>query len=499
MTNWSKNPLIYEINSVVLLHELSTQSGQTAHVDDIPDQYWENLAKIGFDAVWMMGVWDRSPESIRISTDHLGLQKEFLNALPDFSISDNIGSAYAIRNYRVSPRIGGADSLTRLRDRLHYHGLKLILDFVPNHVARDHPWVEERPDYFIHGSAVDLLRTSREFFEINQHVIACGRDPFFPPWQDTAQLNIFDSGTRLALANVVDQLASLCDGIRCDMAMLCLNRVFARTWENRVGEIPEQEFWKDIITATRLQHPGFVFLAEAYWDTEQELINLGFDACYDKILYDRLREGTANEIINRLSSDKPDPSNLVHFIENHDELRSRMAFPPRKEVAAAITIATTPGWRMVHEGQMDGRKIRIPVFLSRRPAEPSDPERQVFYKTLLRVAASPLCRIGEWKICSRLGWEDNQSFHNLVAWSWHTRDETLIVVINYSEQTSQSMILIPWRDMEGYQWKMIDLLKATSYLRDGGELVNHGLFVDLPAWDFHLFWCSTRQSIPYAG
>jgi hypothetical protein len=282
------------------------------------------------------------------------------------------------------------------------------------------------------------------------------------------------------------------------MAMLCLNRVFARTWERSAGDMPEHEYWKDIITAIHLQHPGFVFLAEAYWDTEKELLDLGFDACYDKAFYDRLQQGTANELINRLSSDSPAPTDLVHFIENHDEPRARMVFPPRKEVLAAISMATVPGWRMIHEGQMEGRKIRIPVFLSRRAAEPLDLERRTFYQTLLRVASAPLCRIGEWKICSRLGWEDNQTFHHLAAWSWHHQGETLIVAINYSDQASQSMILIPWPDLEGSQWKLIDLMKGTSYPRDGTELVHHGLFVDLPAWDFHLLWCSTKQAIPYS-
>ncbi len=437
MANWSTNPILYEINTVVWLEELTREFGRPLTLADIPDSVWVDLAKTGFNAVWLMGVWERSPESIRVSNENLDQQREFRSALPDFTPEDNIGSAYAIHRYSVDSRLGGNDALQKLHDQLHSHNLKLILDFVPNHLARDHPWVDEHPEYFIHGSAADLVGSSGAFFEANQQIYAHGKDPFFPPWQDTVQMNLFHAGARLEAARVLDEMATLCDGIRCDMAMLGINRIFAQTWGNLAGEMPAHEYWEDVITATHLTHPGFLFLAEAYWGTEEELLKLGFDACYDKVLYDILLTGSAKDLLSKLSLTTPSFSRLVHFIENHDEPRARTAFPVRREMLAAITIATTPGIKLIHEGQMDGRRVRIPVFLSRRPVEKPDPDRLSFYRTLLRIASSPLCRDGDWRICTRLGWDANPSFQNLAAWSWHDQDETLVVVLKFF-RTSQS-------------------------------------------------------------
>ncbi len=493
MRNGSTNPIIYEINTVVWLNDLAGQLERKVSLADIPNSYWVDLAKIGFDAVWLMGVWERSPESIRVSNENQNLLNEFVAALPDYTPKDNIGSAYAIRQYRVDPRLGGNEALLVLREQLHAHNLKLILDFIPNHVARDHPWINEHPEYFIRGSAVDLLGSSGAYFESDQQIFAFGKDPYFPPWQDTAQLNLFHAGTRIEAVKVLDEIGNLCDGVRCDMAMLCLNRIFSQSWGELAGDKPGHEYWEDIISATQLHHPGFLFLAEAYWNTENELLQLGFDACYDKILYDNLLKGSASDVVDRLSTTSPSPSRLIHFIENHDESRARNAFTTRKEVLGAITIATTPGYRLIHEGQMEGRKVRIPVFLSRRPSEKADPERVKFYRTLLRIASSPLCRDGEWQIGSLSGWEDNQTYRNLIAWTWRDKSEMLIVVLNYSDQPGQGVLNLPWEDLSGHEWKLVDILKGTIYHRAGDALSRDGLFVDLPEWDFHLLWCTQKD------
>lgn len=499
MRNGSTNPIIYEINTFVWLNDLANQLERTITLADIPDSTWVDLAKIGFDAVWLMGVWERSPESIRVSNENQNLLNEFVTALPDYTPQDNIGSAYAIRQYRVDPRLGGNEALLALRDQLHAHNLKLILDFVPNHVARDHPWIYEHPEYFIQGSAVDLLGSTGAYFESNQRIFAFGKDPYFPPWQDTAQLNLFHAGTRLEAVKILDEIGNLCDGVRCDMAMLCLNHIFSQSWGELAGANPEHEYWEDVITATQLQHPGFLFLAESYWNTENEFLQLGFDACYDKVLYDNLLKNTTSGIQERLSTKSPPPSHLIHFIENHDELRARQAFTSRREVLGAITIATTPGYRLIHEGQMEGRRVRIPVFLSRRPGEKLDPERVRFYQTLLRVASSPLCQVGEWQMGSLSGWEDNQTFHNLLAWTWREKSEMLVVVLNYSDQRGQGLLQLPWEELPGHQWKLVDLLKGTIYHRDGDTLTREGLFIDLPEWDFHLLWCARKDATSFRG
>ena len=122
-------------------------------------------------------------------------------------------------------------------------GLGLILDFVPNHVALDHDWILEHPEFIIQGSATDLIRAPREFFQSGGRVFACGRDPNYPPWEDVAQLNVFHPGLRAAAVGTLLGIASQCDGVRCDMSILLINRIFRKTWGSRTGREPQSEYW----------------------------------------------------------------------------------------------------------------------------------------------------------------------------------------------------------------------------------------------------------------
>ena len=245
--------------------------------------------------------------------------------------------------------------------------MRLILDFVPNHVAPDHPWVMEHPEYFIQGDEEDLRRDPASFVERGGRVFACGRDPYFPAWPDVLQLNAFNPGLRSAVIETLSDIAGQCDGVRCDMAMLLLNNIFERTWGLRAGAKPETNYWPEVIPAIKKENPDFKFIAEAYWDLEWELQQQGFDYCYDKRLYDRIEHDSANSVIGHLSGDLDYQDKLVRFIENHDEPRAAAVFTPEKERAAAVLVATLPGAKLFHEGQFEGRKVRLPVFLGRRP------------------------------------------------------------------------------------------------------------------------------------
>jgi len=258
-----------------------------------------------------------------------------------------------------------------------------MVDFVPNHVAPDHPWLTEHPEYFVQGSADDLVADPVGFLAVGGAVIARGRDPYFPPWPDVAQLNGFAPGLRQAAADTLRDIADQADGVRCDMAMLLLNDVFARTWGGRAGAVPEQEYWTEVIGSVRAEHPDFVFAAEAYWDMEWNLQQLGFDYCYDKRLYDRLVHDSPDAIRGHLHADVDYQRRLVRFLENHDEPRAATEFTPAKERAAAVVIATLPGATMWHEGQFVGWRVRLPVFLGRRPVEPVDQELGRFHVDLI--------------------------------------------------------------------------------------------------------------------
>src|SRR5512146_1296622 len=111
MQTWPKSPLIYEINTWVWLEELSRREQRSLTLASVPDAEWDHIAALGFDAVWFMGVWERSPEGIRISMANEGLLADFRRALPDFTDRDNVGSPYCVRRYVVDAHLGGPQAL----------------------------------------------------------------------------------------------------------------------------------------------------------------------------------------------------------------------------------------------------------------------------------------------------------------------------------------------------------------------------------------------------
>jgi hypothetical protein len=289
----------------------------------------------------------------------------------------------------------------------------------------------------------------------------------------------------------VSSIAGQCDGIRCDMAMLLLNSIFERTWGGRVGHVPATEYWRALIPAVKQGHPDFLFIAEAYWDLEWELQQQGFDYCYDKRLYDRLEHDNAESVRLHLCADLAYQTKLLRFIENHDEPRAAATFSPAKDRAAALITATLTGARLFHEGQFEGRKIRLPVFLARRSDEPVDESLRSFYKKLLAAIDAPIFREGQWVLCKCAGWPDNPSYQNLVAWSWINGDGRCLIVVNLSESAAQGKVEVPWDDWRGKTWRLADPLSGDTYDRSGDEMRNQGLFVDLKPWACHFFRLQT--------
>ena len=480
-----KHPLICEINTWVWLDEFSRREGRVLTLSSVPDAEWDQIASLGFNAVWLMGVWERSPEGIRISMANDGLLADFRRALPDFTNRDNVGSPYCVRRYVVDAHLGGPEALAAARNKLAQRGLRLILDFVPNHVAPDHPWVTTHPEYFIQGDDEDLRRDPASFVSAGGRVLACGRDPYFPAWPDVLQLNAFDPGLRSAAVETVQEIADQCDGVRCDMAMLMMSNVFERTWGGRAGTRPDSDYWPYLIPAVKGRHPAFQFIAEAYWDLEWELQQQGFDYCYDKRLYDRLEHDPAESARLHLCADLPYQEKLVRFIENHDEPRAAAAFTPEKHRAAAVTALTLPGARLVHEGQVVGRRVRLPVFLARRPEESPDSDLLAFYRTLLGALSRGDSFSGSWRLCERSGWSGNDSYMNLVTWCWQKGDSRCLLVVNLSEAPAQGHVRLPWDDLDGGSYRLKDVFTAEVYDRTGNAMCGEGLYVDLPAWGFH--------------
>src|SRR5690242_7131710 len=348
MTEWPDRPVIYEVNTAIWLSDLSRAAGRR------------------------VGVWERSPAGLELANANAGLQASFREALPDLRSADVIGSPYCVRRYVVDASFGGPQGLAEARAVLAARGMRLLLDYVPNHVAPDHPWVTSHPELFVNGDQADIEAEPAAWVRAAGRILAHGRDPYFPPWPDVVQLNAFSPALRAATAATLTDIAAQCDGIRCDMAMLMINQVFAKTWGGRAGPEPSEEFWPAVIAELRRAQPQTVLIAEAYWDMEWTLQQQGFDFCYDKRLYDRIVDRDTSGVRDHLRAGLDYQSRLVRFLENHDEPRIADRLPGDAGRAAAVAIATLPGATLWHEGQVEGRRVRPPVFLSRRPAESLD-------------------------------------------------------------------------------------------------------------------------------
>ena len=387
-------PSLFQINTRVWLERLSREAGKRVTLADIDDTTIDRFAAQGFDWIWLLSVWQIGTAGRAVSRSHPEWRAEFHAALPDLTEDDICGSGFAITAYRVSDALGGETGLARFRERLARRGIKLMLDFVPNHTALDHPWVKTNPEYFVEGSEEALEDKPENYIrvetDLGPRVLAHGRDPNFPGWPDTLQLNYANPQLHQARIDELVAIAGKCDGVRCDMAMLLLPDIFQRTW----GLTPEP-FWPKAIPAVHAQYPDFIFMAEVYWDLEWTLQQQGFEYCYDKRLYDRLRESHAASIRGHLVAGLDYQDKLARFLENHDEPRAAATFPWPQHQAAAIITFLSPGLRFFYQGQFEGARVRVPNPSLPRSGR-ADKSRD---RRLLRQAVA--AAKGNWRLSRR--------------------------------------------------------------------------------------------------
>jgi glycosidase len=480
-------PSLYQVNTRVWLTELTRELGRPATLDDIPESELDRLADTGFDWIWLLSVWTTGLAGQKVSRSQGDWLREFRETLPDLQEGDIAGSGFAITGYKVHPALGGDAALARLRQRLAKRRLKLMLDFVPNHMALDHPWVESHPEYFMPGTEDALAQEPQNYTRVKrkkgEFILAYGRDPYFSGWPDTLQLDYSNTATQEAMFRELEKIAGQCDGVRCDMAMLILPEVFERTWGRR-----SPPFWPQAIQRVRERAAVFCFIAEVYWDMEWALQQQGFDYTYDKRLYDRLRDGHAGPVREHLYAGLDFQDKLARFLENHDEPRAAATFDPKVHQSAAVITFLSPGLRFFHQGQLEGRRKRISPHLVRAPDEPVDKELQLFYDKLLGVLRLPVVREGRWSLLECVpAWEGNGSRDSFLAFAWQgSEDNRLLVMVNYAPHQSQCFVRVPFPDMAGQKVQFKDALSSATHDYDGDDLLSRGLYLDMAPWSYNI-------------
>ncbi len=494
----ARYPSLYQLPTRIWLGDLSHQLGRHVTFGDVPDEELDRLVAPGFDWIWLLGVWQTGPVSRQVSVTNPDWWPGYREALPGCTEADVCGSPFAVRSYTIHADFGSDDSLVALRQRLRARGVGLLLDFVPNHTALAHRWVSEWPEFYIQGDTQDLAREPHNYRLATTRrgplVIAHGRDPYFPAWPDTFQLNYRHPVLREAMIEELTHIAGLCDGVRCDMAMLLLPHVIASTWGERArprdGTPPaDAPFWPEAIGRVRRHHPDFLFLAEVYWDLEWVLQQQGFDYTYDKRHYDRLRARDAAAVRGHLRATPEYQQRSARFLENHDEPRAAAVFPPDVHKAAAVLAFLVPGLRFFQEGQFDGRRIKANLHLCRRADEPPDNDLREFYQRLLACVRRPEVCDGTWRLLEcRPAWEGNATWQRFIAFAWENgAGRRLLAAVNYGPAQAQCYVRLAWSGLHGRPHLLRDLLGPAAYRRDGDDLAGRGLYLDLPAWGHHAF------------
>jgi hypothetical protein len=486
------HPLLYEVNTRCWLRALAEKSGTAITLANVPDAELTGWAKLGFTHIWLMGVWTTGPRARAEALRHVELRRAYDQVLPGWQEVDVGGSPYAIGDYQVPPTLGGEAGLAAFRQKLHGHGLKLMLDFVPNHVGLDHSWVTERPELFVQ-SPLQVPGTFAQQTRTGVHWLAYGRDPYFAPWTDAVQVDYRRVAARSAMTQLLQSIAGRCDGVRCDMAMLVLNDVFAKTWESfpiANHQSPASEFWSTAIPVVKETHPGFLFLAEGYWGLEARLQTLGFDYTYDKPLYDGLASRDAAGVQRHLLEL---PGRVVaasaHFLENHDEPRIASILSPAEHRAAALLTLGLPGMRFLYDGQLGGARRKVPVQLARCAPEPVQADIQNLYQQLLGTLPGTAVGQGSVELLQpRAAWPDNSTARHFVVVQWQkSAPEFDLVVVNLAPHRSQCYAPLTVQQLTAHNWAMRDLLGQEYYKRSGDDLQNQGLYLDLPAHGAQLF------------
>ena len=397
-TAWMPNTVLIAKSTYVWLAQLSRQYGRwIGRLDEIPDEELETLARRGLNALWLIGVWERSRASRTI--------KQLCGN------SEAVASAYSLNGYEIAWELGGEAAYLNLRDRAYRYGVRLASDMVPNHMGIDSPWVVEHPDWFIGRwdkpypaysfNGPDLSQDGRVELRIEDHYyeqsdaavvfqrrdrasgetryIYHGNDGTSFPWNDTAQLDYLNPAVREQVIQAILHVARLFPIIRFDAAMTLAKRHYHRLWfpgPGASGAIPSRaefgmdqaefdrcmphEFWREVVDRVAAEVPGTLLLAEAFWLMEGYFVRtLGMHRVYNSAFMNMLRDEEnakyRSVIKNTLEFDPDIMKRYVNFMSNPDERTAIDQFGKGdKCFGVAVMMATLPGLPMFGHGQIEG-------------------------------------------------------------------------------------------------------------------------------------------------
>jgi len=475
---------LLEITTRPYLYYLSQKLGRSVtKLRDIPDSEFVDWKAKGFEWVWFMGVWQLGSAGLEHDRNDPGLKNSYNVVLPGWTPEDVIGSPYAVVTYKLNSVLGSPDDLKWLKEKLHSYGMKLMLDFVPNHSAVDAPEVTSKPNFYVRAAQGQTPDPKR--FLPNGIAFGCGI--WCDPWTDVAQFNYVDNEFRQHQISILKQIAEVADGCRCDMAHLIINDEFWSYWKNELQswgyKKPTSEFWADAISAVKAQYPNFVFMAESYGDVLHALHSFGFDYTYDKEMLDKLFYHDVKGFQQMLwNTDINYKQHLAHFTENHDEPRTTDKFwnwNPAAKSAAALLL-TLPGLRFFNQHQWLGYSKKIDVHLRRAVDEQPRQDIVDFYNKLFAILDMDALKNG---VFTQLNCQGSDT---IPAWKYAKGNQHVLIASNFNEHTSGGAIVL--NDAPGTgDIPVKELISGVTYYRNAEELRTKGIYVVLEQYQVQIF------------
>ncbi|MDD4106822.1 MAG: alpha-amylase family glycosyl hydrolase [Candidatus Shapirobacteria bacterium] len=446
---------IYLINTRLWLDDLSKKYQTRITIGGVPQEEWKKLFE-RHDNFWFMGIYKPSQIGQECAKQYV---EQYRGYLPDIDKDkDVVASPFAVAGYCLNPLIAKDwQEWDQMVEMLNQKNKKIFIDFVPNHTAIDHPWVESHPEYYIQGNE-QLYFSTNNFLQIKNKqgeikYFAYGKDPNFGPWIDTLQLNYSNLELQKTMRQEIEQLSQHADGFRCDMAMLINPETFLRSWgwclnEEEKKRVEENPFWQKTIPEIKKKaildnKRNIEFIAEAYW----EEVELGkyFDYIYNHDLYKKLKTsiktGSIDDLKGYINYLINNPNGLGNFwavyTENHDEDRAVRTMGKLSKAATTITALIGNSMFLLNQGQEEGFSFRPPMQVARFKDENVDQNMAKFYDDLLKIRRSTLFQEGKIKIIDSTNGDNNSIIFEISDSKTKSR---AIVAINMTQLTTFAQI-----------------------------------------------------------